>query len=73
MLKILNVADLREKAIICTLASGGFRLSTAINLQLKHLENVEEDKDCYIVEVPEEREPCVTFISKETIFVSCCC
>jgi integrase len=69
IIKILNVADLREKAIICTLASGGFRLSTAINLQLKHLENIEEDKDCYMVEVPEEitkeREPYVTFISRE--------
>jgi integrase len=69
IIKILNVADLREKAIICTLASGGFRLSTAINLQLKHLENIEEDKECYMVEVPEEitkeKEPYVTFISRE--------
>jgi len=69
IIKILMAADLRERAIICTLASGGFRLSTAINLKLKHLESIDEDKDCYMVEVPEEitkeKEPYITFISKE--------
>jgi site-specific recombinase XerD len=35
IVKILEKADLREKAIITTIASGGFRLSTALKLKLK--------------------------------------
>jgi len=70
IVKILEKADLREKAIITTIASGGFRLSTALKLKLKHIkDDIETNLPCYMVEVPEELtkedEPYVTFISSE--------
>lgn len=69
--RLLKVAGLREKAIIAVMASGGFRLRTALRLQVKHLKDdiMEGGKPCYAVEVPEElnkeREPYITFISEE--------
>jgi len=69
--RLLKVAGPRERAIIATMASGGFRLSTALRLQVKHFKDdiMEEGRPCYAVEVPEElnkeREPYITFISEE--------
>ena len=69
--KILEVADLREKAIIAAMASGGFRLHAALNLQFKHFRDKLWDPTlpCYAVEIPEslskEDEPYITFISAE--------
>jgi len=71
IIKILEVADLREKAIIAAMASGGFRLHAALNLQFKHFIDKIWDPTlpCYAVEIPEslskEDEPYVTFISAE--------
>jgi hypothetical protein len=69
--RILKIADLREKALITTIASGGFRLNAALKLQLKHFKDnvLERALPCYGLEIPEEmskeREPYVTFISAE--------
>jgi len=69
--RILKVAPLREKAIISTIASGGFRLHAALNLQLKHFKDKIWDPTlpCYAVEIPEtlskEGEPYLTFVSNE--------
>lgn len=70
IIKILEKAELREKALLTAMASGGFRLSTILNLKLKHVkDDIEADLPCYIIEVPEELtkedEPYVTFISRE--------
>ena len=71
ILRVLKIAPLREKAIICALASGGFRLSSCLNLQLRHFRDDiwNENLPCYAVEIPEslskEGEPYVTFISAE--------
>jgi len=35
--KILNLADLREKVIVCVLATGGFRVGTLAKLQYRHV------------------------------------
>ncbi|MEM3955721.1 MAG: tyrosine-type recombinase/integrase [Candidatus Bathyarchaeia archaeon] len=69
--RLLKVADLREKAIICAMASGGFRLSACLGLRLKHFRDdiFNIDLPCYAVEIPEtlnkEREPYITFVSAE--------
>jgi integrase len=71
IIKVLKVAPLREKAIIMTIASGGFRLNAALNLQVKHFRDKiwNPTLPCYSVEIPEslskEREPYLTFISSE--------
>ncbi|MEM2386204.1 MAG: tyrosine-type recombinase/integrase [Candidatus Bathyarchaeia archaeon] len=72
IIRILKIAPLREKAIICTMASGGFRLSACLNLQLKHFKDDiinNPTLPCYCVEIPEtlskEGEPYLTFISAE--------
>ncbi len=73
VIKILQVANLREKALICTLASGGFRLSTALKLKVKNIKDNMDDVNlpCYMIEVPEEltkeNEPYITFISAEAM------
>lgn len=71
IIKVLKVASLREKAIITTIASGGFRLHAALNLQVKHFRDKIWDPTlpCYCVEIPEslskEKQPYLTFISSE--------
>ncbi|MEM2718251.1 MAG: tyrosine-type recombinase/integrase [Candidatus Bathyarchaeia archaeon] len=71
IVRLLKVAELRERAIICAMVSGGFRLSTCLGLRLKHFRDdvFNIDLPCYAVEIPEnlnkEREPYVTFISAE--------
>jgi len=71
IVRLLKIAGLRERAIICAMASGGFRLSACLNLQLKHIKDKIWDPTlpCYAVEIPEtlnkEGEPYITFISNE--------
>jgi len=72
IIRVLKIAPLREKAIICAMASGGFRLNACLKLQLKHFKDDPLSNPalpCYCVEIPEslskEGEPYVTFISSE--------
>ncbi|MEM2168447.1 MAG: hypothetical protein QXS10_01440 [Candidatus Bathyarchaeia archaeon] len=55
IIRLLKVAELREKAIICAMASGDFRLSACLGLQLKHFRDdiFNIDLPCYAVEIPE--------------------
>jgi len=71
IIRVMKISGLREKAIIATMASGGFRLHAALNLQLKHFRDdiFDSSLPCYAVEIPEtlskEGEPYLTFISTE--------
>jgi len=73
IVRILQAAKLRERALICFAASSGLRVGdTIINLRLKHIRDDlwDESLPCYMVEVPgeitKEGLPHVTFISAET-------
>lgn len=71
IIRILKIAPLRERAIITTMASGGFRLHACLNLQIKHFRDdiMDSSLPCYCLEIPEtlskEGEPYLTFISAE--------
>ena len=73
IIKILQAAKLRERALICFAASSGLRVGdTIINLRLKNIKDDlwDETLPCYMVEVPgeitKENLPHITFISAET-------
>ena len=72
IVKILQAAKLRERALICFAASSGLRVGdTVVNLKLKHIKDDlwDESLTCYMVEVPgevtKENLPHITFISAE--------
>jgi len=71
IIRILNFADLRERAIITLLASSGLRVSAAASLKLRNFrDNIwDESLPCYAIEIQEEiskeGEPYVTFCSWE--------
>ena len=48
--KILDVADLRMKTIIILMASTGIRLGAVADLKLKHLEEINKDKQNEILQ-----------------------
>ena len=72
IIKLLHVAKLRERAIICCAASSGLRIGdTLLKLQLKHIKDDiwDEGLPFYMIEVPgqytKEGIPHITFISAE--------
>jgi len=74
IIKLLRVAKLRERAIICCAASSGLRVGdTLLKLQLKHIKDDiwDESLPCYLVEVPgeytKENIPHMTFFSAEAV------
>lgn len=71
IVRLLNFADLREKAIITLLASSGLRVGAASSLRLRNLrDNIwDESLPCYAIEIQEEiskeGEPYITFMTWE--------
>ena len=71
LIKVLRVADLREKALIAVLATSGIRINAALHLRLMNFVDDLYDTalPCYALEVPEEiskeREAYITFITWE--------
>jgi integrase len=76
IVKMLQHAGIREKALITLLASSGLRIKkSALQLKLKHFKDDlwDESLPCYALEIPEElakapdgeEEPHITFISAE--------
>lgn len=55
IVRLLKMADLREKAIIYAMASGGFRLSICLGLRLKHFRDdiFNTNLVCFAVKIPE--------------------
>ena len=71
IIRLLKIAPMREKALICLLATSGLRVRAAVNLRLKHFKDDLWDRSlsCYAIEVPEElskeRTPYITFCTWE--------
>lgn len=73
--RLLLTSDIRTRALIATLASSGLRVGVSgLRLQIKHFrDNLFEEKECYMLEIPEELTkaergmeiPHITFISRE--------
>jgi len=72
IIKILRIADLRERAIIALLASSGLRIGACFSLRLGDFkDDLWDDRlSCYAIEVREEArnegEPYITFTTWET-------
>ena len=64
--KILDVADLRMKSVILLMASTGMRIGAISDLKLKHLEEIDKQKEIYKITVYEKsKEEYYTFCSHE--------
>jgi len=71
LIKVLRIAELRERALIALLATSGIRINAALHLRLMNFVDDLYDTalPCYAIEVPEEiskeREAYITFITWE--------
>lgn len=71
--KILKICKKRERAIICTFASTGLRLSACLGLKMKHIKDDiwNPNLSSYLLEIHgtllkgEDADPHITFISQE--------